>query len=119
MLRTMARTNLFFISALPSSSEQQCHDRHKRHGYAGKPREELPLGYRQVAYQAAGLAVHGEEIILPVPLGAEHPDEHEGIAHFAAADADILVLLNAGGIAHDALGHEADSGVDSALIGAL
>ena len=56
---------------------------------------ELPPADRQVAHQLSGLSIHGKEEVLPMPLGIQHPDGHQGVMHLAPAQVNAAVSENA------------------------
>ena len=74
---------------------------HAQHTKTGDGGEMLPvqsLVERQVADELAGLAVHGEEKALAVPLRAQQPHGHERIVDLAAVERDVLAFDRAGGV---------------------
>ena len=50
----------------------------------GPPLPPCLLIHGQISHEFPGLAVHGKEIILPLPAGMEHPHRVQGIPYFPA-----------------------------------
>ena len=69
--------------------------------YHEKPQRLFYLGDRKVAGHAAGLAVHGEEEVLPLPAGAQEPYREDRVLGLLIDDLLPVIAGGDTGIAGD------------------